>query len=139
MIKTQTIKKSKIVIRGNSRIDTLYKNIANYINIARGNVVHTVNTEQVKAYWLIGRDIVEEEQAGKERAQYGVFLLKEISTRLTKEFGKGFGVDTLERARKFYLTYSSTTVSKSAAAQRKLPELSKNLGWAHYRLSLIHI
>jgi predicted nuclease of restriction endonuclease-like (RecB) superfamily len=136
-MKKKTTIKSKIAITGKNRIDALYKNIVSYINIARNNVVQTVNTEQVKTYWLIGRDIVEEEQAGKERAQYGAFLLKEISIRLTEEFGKGFGIDTLERARKFYLTYSNVITSKSAAVQRKLPELSKNLGWTHYRV-LIH-
>lgn len=131
------IRKTEITAVDNRRINVLYNNISNYINVARSNVVQTINIEQVKAYWFIGRDIIEEEQAGEERAQYGMFLLKEISARLTKEFGKGFSVDTLERARKFYLVYSNVVISKSAAVRRKLPELSEKLGWAHYR-ALIH-
>ncbi|CAL7959124.1 putative nuclease YhcG [Gammaproteobacteria bacterium] len=134
----------------NRRIDSLYKNIAGYVHTARNNVLHTVNTEQVNAYWLIGRDIVEEEQRGSERAEYGAFLLNEISLRLTKEFGKGFGISTLKDARKFYIVYnrighalrgqsadwqSNLENSKSVAVQRKLdpPVFSKNLGWIHYR------
>ena len=120
-------------VSNDQRLDVLYKNITNYINTARSNVQHTVNREQVKAYWLIGRDIVEEEQMGKERAGYGEFLLQELSIRLTKEFGRGFGVDTLERARKFYLIYSCGTTPKSAAVRRISPEFSSSLGWIHYR------
>ena len=132
--KTAVVSKKIIIdVSNNQRLDMLYKNITGYINVARSNIQRTVDREQVKAYWLIGRDIVEEEQTGKKRAGYGEFLLQELSTRLTKEFGRGFSVDTLERARKFYLMYSCETFSKSAAPQRILPEFSKNLGWIHYR------
>lgn len=119
----------------NKRIDVLYKNISSYIYNAQQSVVRSINGEQVKAYWLIGRDIVEEEQKGAERAKYGEFLLEEISKRLINEFGKGFSVDTLERARKFYLTYPGIENQKSAALQRKLqtPDFNPNLGWTHYR------
>ncbi len=117
----------------NKRVDTLYKNIAGYIQTARNNIRRSVDSEQVKAYWLIGRDIVEEEQAGKAKAEYGSFLLEEISARLSKEFGKGFSVDTLERARKFYLTYQKGIKQNSAAVRRNLPEFSPNLSWIHYR------
>src|SRR3990170_1059995 len=135
----QTIRKSDIAVVGNNRIDVLYKNIANYINIARSKVVQTVNTEQVKAYWLIGRDIVEEEQAGKGRAEYGAFLLEEISARLIKEFGNGFGVRTLIDIRKFYLTYPSDEVNNrkgkthALRAKSQIPEFNHNLSWTHYR------
>jgi predicted nuclease of restriction endonuclease-like (RecB) superfamily len=119
----------------NKHVDTLYKNIASYVYAARHNVMRSVNAEQVKAYWLIGRDIVEEEQRGKERAEYGALLLQELSSRLTMEFHRGFSVDTLERARKFYLTYQGAQVGKSAAVRRKLhpPIFNPNLGWIHYR------
>ncbi|MBU0744252.1 MAG: DUF1016 family protein [Gammaproteobacteria bacterium] len=83
-INKKLIKTFEIVIADDRRIDTLYRNIVGYIRTARSNVLLTVNTEQVRAYWLIGRDMVEEEQAGKERARYGAFLLEEISLRLTK-------------------------------------------------------
>ncbi|MFA6408718.1 MAG: DUF1016 N-terminal domain-containing protein [Gammaproteobacteria bacterium] len=117
------------------RIDALYKSIAGYLHRAQHNILCSINIEQVKAYWLIGRDIVEEEQRGRKKAKYGIFLLQEISSRLSKEFGRGFSVDTLERARKFYLLYSRISHQKSAAVRRKLqpPDFSRNLGWIHYR------
>ncbi len=62
-------------INNNKHIDTLYNSIAGYIHAARNNVVRSVNIEQVKAYWLIGKDIVEEEQKGKKRAGYGEYLI----------------------------------------------------------------
>jgi len=110
------------------RIDTLYRNISGYINAARARVLQSVNTEQVKTYWLIGRDIVEEEQRGKIRAEYGAFLLQEISARLIKEFGEGFGIATLKNARQFYLTYIPKQKSYALRSQ-----FNPNFFWSHYR------
>ena len=67
-------------------------------------------------YWEMGRRIVEHEQAGKERAAYGAELLTRLSADLTERFGRGFSVDNLERARKFFLTFPSAR--KSAMALR---------------------
>ena len=128
-IKKQPIRKSEIAIVGNSRIDALYKNIAGYIREARSRVLQKVNTEQVRTYWLIGRDIVEEEQAGKGRAEYGAFLLKELSIRLTKEFGNGFGRTTIADIRQFYLTYQKVHALRGLST----PDFKDNLGWIHYR------
>jgi predicted nuclease of restriction endonuclease-like (RecB) superfamily len=115
-------------VSNNKRIDTLFKNISGYINTARHNVLHAVNTEQVKAYWLIGRDIVEEEQNGKKRAEYGEYLITEISDRLSNEFGKGFGISTLWDIRKFYITYSNSTIPHALRG-----EFDPKLSWVHYR------
>jgi predicted nuclease of restriction endonuclease-like (RecB) superfamily len=134
------IKNKKIALTNNKRIDTLYKNIAEYIHSARNNILQTVNVEQVKAYWLIGRDIVEEEQAGKDRAEYGAFLLEEISVRLIKEFGSGFGIRTLIDIRKFYLTYqldllnSKKGKTHALRAKSQIPKFNSNLSWTHYRI-----
>ncbi|MDO5616772.1 MAG: PDDEXK nuclease domain-containing protein, partial [Cruoricaptor ignavus] len=80
-------------------------------------VVTTVNQTMVLTYFEIGRMIVEEEQNGKERAEYGKELLKNISQELTKKFGRGFSVENLDRMRYFYKTYnpeiSSTVLTKS--------------------------
>lgn len=122
-------KKSKMAITNNRRIDTLYKNIVGYIQEARNRVLQTVNTEQVKAYWSIGRDIVEEEQAGKDRAKYGAFLLEELSMRLTKEFGNGFSRSTIADIRQFYLTYPKIHAVRGFS----MPNFKDNLGWIHYR------
>lgn len=129
VISNNLVKKPKVVLVDSKRIDTLYKNIAGYIQEARSNVLRTVNAEQVTAYWLIGRAIVEEEQTGEERAQYGAFLLHEISLRLIKEFGKGFGRSTIADIRKFYLTYQKV----HALRGQSTPQFSSNLGWIHYR------
>ena len=106
-------------------IDALFNKVASHINEAQQAIQHTVNTEMVKAYWLIGREIVEEEQGGSERAGYGKALLKQLSTKLQGEYNRGFGVDTLEQARRFYLIYQSGGVEgKSDAPRRKLAQLS---------------
>jgi len=60
----------------------------------------------VHTYFEVGRMIVEDEQQGKERAEYGKAVLKDLSVRLTEKFGNGFSVDNLERMKKFYLVYS---------------------------------
>lgn len=123
-------KLKKNITLSNKRIDHLYSKISCRIQQARLVVVRTLNTEQVKTYWLIGRDVVEEEQAGKARAGYGAFLLNEISERLTKTFGKGFGRSTIADMRKFYLTYQKVHAVRGQLIE---PEFNANLGWTHYR------
>lgn len=112
---------------------------------ARSKVVRAVNQVMVMTYYEIGRLIVEEEQQGKERAQYGKGLLNELSKVLTKEFGKGFSVDNLENMRRFYLTYGkSETLSRisskaiSETPSRKSKQTEFTLSWSHY-LKLIRI
>ena len=84
--------------------DVLYERIAAILDEARSRVARTVNTAMVHAYWLIGREIVEVEQEGKERAGYGEQLMEGLARRLSKRFGKGFSVRSLRRVRQFYLT-----------------------------------
>ena len=62
----------------------------------------------VTSAWDVGRQIIEEELKGKQRADYGRQLIKLLSQRLTKEFGKGFSIDNLENMRRFYLIYSNS-------------------------------
>jgi hypothetical protein len=71
-------KKSHFLPIENERVDQLEKKITGYIDSARKTVQRTIDLEMVKAYWLSGRDIVEEEQYGQERAKYGTFLIKEM-------------------------------------------------------------
>jgi predicted nuclease of restriction endonuclease-like (RecB) superfamily len=73
---------------------------------ARANVVRTVNSNMVTAYWLIGREIVLELQSGDERAEYGRQVIENLSERLTKRYGKGFSAPTLWNFRQFYQVYS---------------------------------
>lgn len=96
-------------------LDNLYSQLEKLIQQARQNIVQAVNLTMVATYYEIGKIIVENEQEGEERAKYGTNLLKNLSERLKKDFGKGFSVQNLENMRKFYLTYSkSQTLSRKS-------------------------
>lgn len=89
---------------------------------ARVNAVRSVNWERTLMYWNIGKRIFEEEQQGKERADYGTFLIKYLSQQLQPEFGSGFGIRQLERYRQFYRTFPITSA------------LRTQFNWTHYKL-----
>ena len=72
---------------------------------ARQKAYASINSEMVMAYWRIGKRIVEEEQSGEKRAEYGAILIKQLSERLTNQFGKGFSVANVWNFRQFYLTF----------------------------------
>ena len=83
----------------------LFDRVASILEQARGNVVRVVNTQMVLAYWLIGREIVQELQGGEERAKYGQQVVDELAMRLTERYGRGFSGRNLKLFRQFYLTY----------------------------------
>lgn len=99
--------KEKLVTARTKKAAPLYDRIRQILDSARSNVARTVNTTHVVANWLIGREIVLEEQSGSKRAKYGSQLLIEISARLRKDYGGGYSVDNLEFFRRFYLEYSN--------------------------------
>ena len=113
-------------------IDTLYKKVSIHIENARQAVQRSIDSEMVKAYWLMGNDIMEEEQKRSERAEYGSYLIKSLSERLTQRYGKGFSISTLKNARQFYLTYSHRSPI-GYALRSQSESLNCNLGWIHYR------
>jgi hypothetical protein len=88
----------------------LIAEVRNLIRSARHAAATTVNTLQVLTNFEIGRRIVEYEQKGEKRAEYGAELLKELSVRLTAEFGKGFSERNLEYMRKFFLLWRDRPV-----------------------------
>lgn len=102
--------------------DNLYLNIKNILHNARDNAYRQVNFIMVEAYWNIGQQIVEEEQNGKDRAEYGSYLIKELSLKLTKEFGKGFSQQSLRNMRQFYNSFPIRSTLRS------------ELSWSHYKL-----
>ncbi len=110
----------------------LAERIEQLIEETKKRTVATINTAMVYTYYEIGRMIVEEEQKGKLRAEYGKAVLKELSIRLTNKFGKGFSVENLDRMRYFYKTYSKTNSSTL------LTNLQFSLSWSHY-LKLMRI
>jgi hypothetical protein len=102
----------------------LFGKVAELIERARQQVVTAVNLAMVYTYFEIGRAIVDDEQQGKERAQYGKATLKTLSKKLTERFGKGFSVENLDRMRFFYKTYS---LPNSSTGLTKF-----TLSWSHY-------
>lgn len=101
-----------------NNLDKLYNNISKYIDTARQRIQNSIDTEMVTAYWLIGKDIVIEEQNGGNRAEYGRHIIKELSKQLNLKYGKGFSATSLKNARYFYLTYSDT-IGQTVSAQFK--------------------
>ncbi|MBQ2808963.1 MAG: DUF1016 family protein [Bacteroidaceae bacterium] len=101
---------------------TFISDIRNIIIEARHKAYSAINTAMVEAYWLTGKRIVEEEQGGKERADYGKQILKEVSAELTKEFGKGFSVGSLYYYRQFYMTFPDIFATPW-----------RILSWSHYK------
>lgn len=103
----------------------------NYINEvkeilknARQKAYTAINSAMVEAYWKIGRRIVEEEQSGRERAEYGKEIIKNLSKELTEEFGKGYSYRTLREIRQFYLMFSDF---------EKWRTVSAKLTWSHFQ------
>lgn len=92
----------------------------------------TIDTEMVKAYWLIGRDIVEKEQKGEKKSKYASYLISELSERLSNKYKRGFSTTTLKNIRQFYLAYFEyLPIGSAVRSQSKT--LNPNFGWTHYR------
>ena len=138
----------------------LYDRVVSILDQARSNVVRAVNSNMVLAYWLIGREIVQEIQSGESRAEYGKQVIENLSTQLKNKYGKGFSPTNLKYFRIFYQTYSDRIGTirhpagdelekniKSAPLGRKLASSSirhlacgelfcsfaPELSWSHYR------
>lgn len=138
----------------------LFGRVVSILEQARANVVRSVNNNMVIAYWLIGREIVQEIQGGDERAEYGKQVVEGLSVKLTNKYGRGFSTTNLRYFRTFYAAYSDRAPEirhigcgelkgsrkrhtqsgildamalaiKSADVERGF---SPNLGWSHYRI-----
>ena len=105
---------------------TLVTDLASLIDQGRRTAVRYVNTALVGTYWLIGRKIIEYEQKGKVRAEYGEALLEKISKDLSPRFGKGFSLRNLRNMRSFYLLFPIRQ-TVSAESSRKQQTLSADL------------
>ena len=92
------------------------------IETARANAVRSVDFCRVQMYWNLGRRIFEEEQHGKERADYGAYIVKTLADKLEAEYGSGFGVRQLERARQFYRIYPIASTVRT------------QLNWSQYKM-----
>jgi predicted nuclease of restriction endonuclease-like (RecB) superfamily len=100
------------ILTQNTNYNKLVSDIGTLLNKGRKQMAIAVNTSMVQTYWSIGKHIVEFEQKGNERAEYGSNLINRLSRDLTERYGKGFGKSNLLYIRKFYLTFpKSGTVS----------------------------
>ncbi len=104
----------------------LYQGVRDILLAARAQIRQIVNTAMVQTYWQIGRLIVEDEQGGEKRAEYGKAVLHELSRRLSAEFGKGFSTTNLKMFRQFYLAFP---IGHTLCDQSGLGRLS----WSHFR------
>ena len=104
--------------------DTLFERVAAILDEARNNVIRSVNNNMVIAYWLIGREIVQQIQEGKNRATYGKKIIEDLSQKLTQKYGRGFSTTNLRYFRTFFTTYSTR---KPEIRQIESGELKKNL------------
>ena len=102
----------------------IYEQIREVLIQARSRAWKAINAEMVACYWQIGRLIIEDEQRGQKRAVYGKGLVKELSIKLSAEFGRGFDKSNLWNMRAFFLCFP------------KIDALRRELSWTHYRLLL---
>lgn len=116
--------------KSTENIDTLYQRISERLKTAQQAIVQTINQEMVSVYWTIGREIVEQEQFGQERAVYGEELIYNLSKRLIKNFGKGYSVSNLRNMRQFYLNYQEKIHQTPSGESMFLPKVS----WSKYCL-----
>ena len=143
------------------RRSSLFARVVALIEEARQKVATVANIAQVYTNYEIGRQIVEEEQGGKRRAEYGKQIIKDLSQKLTARFGRAWGTSNLEYMRRFYLIYSTLEISQNtfgesaavisqtdfgksakvlrisgrkdlATTSRQIPQFT--LGWSHYLL-----
>ena len=107
-----------------TQTEDLHDHIRSLLLAAKSQIRQTVNTAMVQTYWHIGRLIVEDEQGGQKRAEYGKQVLLDLSKRLTTEFGAGFSVQGLRNYRQFYLQFPIRSTVWS------------ELSWSHFKLLL---
>jgi predicted nuclease of restriction endonuclease-like (RecB) superfamily len=147
MAKNNTVTRSTAIITA-----PLYREIRAVLDSARAGAYHAVNTAMVHAYWHVGRLIVEHEQGGRKRAPYGEAVLRDLSRRLTAEFGRGFDARNLWYMRRFYSAFpilnplrsqSGAPLKVNALRSELTPPLPglttvlrSELSWTHYRLLL---
>jgi len=142
----------KDIIKGDKAERKLFERVVAVLEQARSQVVRTVNSQMVLAYWHIGCLIVEEEQKGENRAEYGQRIIEGLSRRLTEKYGKGFSTTNLWDFRRFYMVYADRrpenlrTLYGELVVPEKLhtvcgdsrrepfADISEVLSWSHYRL-----
>ncbi len=137
----------------------LFDRVVSILEEAQSNVVRAVNNSMVIAYWLIGREIVQEVQGGEDRAKYGEKVIEQLSSQLKEKYGRGFSISNLRYFRTFYTVYSDrkpeirqigsgelvksskgrilngvlSDMSLAVETASDIRDFSPNLGWSHYQ------
>ncbi len=116
--------------------DILFEKVSHLIEEARQHVKKAVNTAMVYTYYNMGRYIVEDEQQGQGRAEYGKTVLKKLSVRLTGKYGDGWSYSNLRQIRQFYMVYCNLTNTVCQIDGEKRKQCLSNpiftLSWSHY-------
>ncbi len=129
--------KQSVAVHEEKKFDVLYGAVRKIIEKARQDIHRAVNIAMVDAYWLIGKMIVEEEQNGKNRADYGTTLVQNLSDRLTTHFGKGFSAQNIWNMRLFYQKFSAVQRELQGDSEKGiLSALRRELSWTHYKILL---
>ena len=102
--------------------DDFYESVKEILESARDRAYTQVNFIMVEAYWNIGKQIVQEEQQGEDKAKYGTYLIKALSQKLTADFGKGFSQQSIRNMRQFFIVFPIRST------------LCSELSWSHYKL-----
>ena len=102
-----------------------YQEISRILPAARQKRYSTVHSEMTTIYWKIGERILEKEQQGENRSEYGTFVIKDFSKDLSKQFGKGFSISNIKNFRQFYRVFREKPTASP---------LYKDLSWTHYRI-----
>jgi predicted nuclease of restriction endonuclease-like (RecB) superfamily len=116
-------------LQNNSYYNTLVSQIGNLLQKGRIQASYAVNEVLVQTYWQIGKYIVEFEQGGEAKAEYGDKLLLRLSKDLTQAYGKGFSRSNLHYMRRFYNTFQ---ICETVSHKSKKTALSTKLSWSHY-------
>lgn len=117
-------------------IDPLYTRVRDHLQNGQTLAARSVNAVMVATYWLIGHDIVEEQQQGSDRAAYGEAIISALAERLSQEYGKGFSESTIRNIRQFYMMYKDN-FSICYAVRSEFQVKARDsflLSWTHYRL-----
>jgi hypothetical protein len=135
-----------------TRLYTFYRELREILEQARATAARSVNTAMVRAYWLVGRKVVEEEQHGSARAGYGEELIDQLSARLRADVGRGYTPSNLRYMRLFYLAYPNLLAREihhavrdesgsdeggmepAVSGQPCMGVLNPDVSWTHYRL-----
>jgi hypothetical protein len=107
------------------RFNQLFDRVSSIIEEAKHKFAYSIDNTMVQSYWRIGKEIIEEEQRGQLRAEYGKSVIDNLAKNLTKKYGKGFSTRNLWMIRQFYSTYP------------KLKAMSAELSYTHYRLIML--